>query len=84
MVESREAEHSANVCHSIWNPKLELDGTALPWNSSIGEFQKGYAYHVAEVLEHPLFLPKDMEALRKSRQPELFLFLKRDLAMVSL
>jgi len=29
-VESREAEHSANVRHSVWNPKLELDGMALP------------------------------------------------------
>ena len=29
-VKSKEAEHSANVCHSTWNPKLELDGEALP------------------------------------------------------
>ena len=29
-VESREAEHSANVHHSTCNPKLELDGVALP------------------------------------------------------
>ena len=42
-VESREAEHSANVCHSTWNPKLELDGAALPWNASIREFQRGHA-----------------------------------------
>lgn len=70
-VESKEAEHLANVRHPTWNPKLELDGTALPWNSSIREFQKGHAYHVAEVQEHPFLLPKDMEALRKTRQPEL-------------
>ena len=38
LVESREAEHSANVRHSTWNPKLELDGVTLPWNSSIREF----------------------------------------------
>ena len=37
-VESREAKHSTNVRYSTWNPKLELDGTTLPWNSSIKEF----------------------------------------------
>ena len=66
-MENREAEHSANICHPIWNPMLELDGVALPWNSSMKEFQKGHAYHVAETLEHPLLLPKDMEALKKVR-----------------
>ena len=29
-VESREVEYSANVYHSTWNPKLELDGATLP------------------------------------------------------
>nr|POE75699.1 hypothetical protein CFP56_23247 [Quercus suber] len=62
------------------NPRLELDGAALPWNSSIREFQRGHAYHMVEALERPILLPKDMEALRKIRQPELFLSLKRDLA----
>jgi len=81
-VESREAKHSANVCHPTWNPKLELDSMALPWNSSIKEFQRGHAYHVVETSKHPLLLPKDMEPLKKVRQPKLFLSLKRDLAMV--
>ena len=36
-----------------------------------------------EALEHPLLLPKDMEAYRNFNHPELFLSLKRDLAMVS-
>jgi len=29
-MESREAEHSADMRHPTWNPKLELDGAALP------------------------------------------------------
>ena len=43
----------------------------------------GHAGHVAEALEQPLLLPKDMEAYRSFTHPELFLSLKRDLAMVS-
>ena len=82
-MESREAEHSANVRHSTWNPKLELDSAALPWNTSIREFQRGHAYYVTEALERPLLHPKDMDALKKVRQPELFLSLKKDLAIVS-
>ena len=70
-MESREAEHSTNVRLPTWNPKLELDGVAFPYNSSIREFQRGHAYHVAEVLERLILLPKDMEALRKIWQQEL-------------
>ena len=82
-MESKEAEHSVDMHHPTWNPQLELDDVALPWNSSIREFQRGHSYHVAETLEHPLLLPKDMDALKRMRQLELFLSLKRDLAMVS-
>jgi len=39
--------------------------------------------HVAEALEQPLLLPKDMDALRKLKQHDLFLSLKRDLALIS-
>ena len=39
--------------------------------------------YFAQALEQPLILPKDMEALRRMRQPDLFMSLKRDLAMVS-
>ena len=42
-----------------------------------------HAGHVAEALEQPLLLPKDMEAYRNLNHLELFLSLKRDLAMVS-
>ena len=49
---------------------------------SIKEFQKRHAYYLAEALEQPL-LPKDMAALQTMRQLDLFLSLKRDLALVS-
>ena len=38
---------------------------------------------MAEILEHLLLLPKDMDALKHLRQPKLFMSLKRDLALVS-
>ena len=38
---------------------------------------------MAEALEQPLFLPKDLDAARKLKRHELFMSLKKDLAMVS-
>ena len=40
------------------------------------------ARYVADAVEHSLLLPKDMADLRSMRQYEVFLGLKRDLAMV--
>lgn len=68
LVESKVAEHVAEVRHPAWNPRLELDGTTIPWNSSIREFQRGNAHHVVDALEWPLLLPKDMDALKNIRQ----------------
>ena len=74
-VESREDPDVAEVHqqHHTWAPQLELDGAAIPWNSSIKEFQRKHSSYVAETLEQPLFLPKDMAALRHMRQPEHFM-----------
>ena len=66
-----------------WSPRLEVDGAAIPWTASVRDFQRGHASHVGEALEQPLLLPKDMDALRKMRQQDLFMSLKRDLALVS-
>lgn len=68
----------------IWNPTLELDGAHLPMDSSVRDFQKGKAGYVADALEHPLLLLQDMANLRSLKRHEVFLTLKRDLAMVSL
>ena len=67
----------------IWSPKLEVDGVPIAWDSSLRHYRGGHASHVVEALEQPLFLPKDMESYMSFTQPELFLSLKRDLAMVS-
>ena len=67
----------------IWSPKLEVDGVPIAWDSSIRHYHRGHAGHVVEALEQSLLLPKDMEAYRNFSQQELFLSLKRDLAMVS-
>ena len=65
-------------------PRLEMDGAPIPYDSTIWESQKEHATHLVEALEQPLLLPKDMAALRRTKQSELFMSLKRDLAMVSL
>ena len=83
--ESRDEENLAKVRATPrpWNPKLELDGVAIPFNASVREYNRGRAGYVADALEQPLLLPRDMEAYRRFSQSELFLSLKRDLAMVS-
>ena len=66
-----------------WSPKLEVDGVPIAYDASLRHYSGGHAGHVAEALEQPLLLPKDMEVYRNFNHPELFLSLKRDLAMVS-
>ena len=60
-----------------------MDRAAIPWNAFIWDFQRSHSAHVAEALEQPLILLKDMDAVRKLKQQELFMSLKRELAMVS-
>ena len=59
-----------------------MDGAPIPWDASVREFQKGRAGYIAEALEQPLLLPKDMDAYKRFIQNDLFLSLKRDLVMV--
>ena len=65
-----------------WLPKLEVDGVPIAYDASLRHYRGGHAGLVAEALEQPLLLPKDMEAYRNFNHPELFLSFKRDLAMV--
>ena len=60
-----------------------MDGALIPWNASVREFQRGRARYIVEAPEQPLLLPKDMEAYRHFPQTDLFLSLKKDLAMVN-
>ena len=66
-----------------WSPKLEVDGVPIAYDASLRHYRGGHTSYVAEALEQPLLFPKDMEAYRNFNHPELFLSLKRDLAMVS-
>ena len=84
-MDNQEEQTRADVRlpQSTWSPQLEVDGAAIPWNAIVKDFQKGCGSYIAEALEQPLLLPKDMEAYRRFKQNDLFLSLKRDLAMVS-
>ena len=67
-VKSKMAEHVVIVRHPTWNSWLELDGAAIPWNSSIREFQRCHTHHVANALKRSFLLPNDMDALKNMRQ----------------
>ena len=84
-VDSREEPPVAQVCRPTrtWSPKLEVDGVPIAYDATLRHYRGGQAGLVTEALEQPLLLPKDMEAYRNFNHPELFLSLKRDLAMVS-
>ena len=63
-VESQEDPFEAHVRRTprTWSPKLELDGVPIAWDTSIRNYQGGQAGHIAEALEQPLLLLRDMEA----------------------
>ena len=55
----------------------------IAYDASLRHYRGGHAGLVTEGLEQPFLPPKDMVAYRNFNHPELFLSLKRDLAMVS-
>ena len=66
-----------------WASRLEMDGAAIPYDASIWDAPRGHANYLAQALQQPLLLPRDMESIRRTKQPDLFMSLKRDLAMVN-
>ena len=66
-----------------WAPVLEMDEAPIPYDSTIRESSRGLSTHLAQALEQSPLLPRGMEAFKQTRQPDLFMSLKRDLAMVS-
>ena len=66
-----------------WSPVLEVNSMPTAFDATLRHYRGGHAGLVAEALEQPLLLPQDMVAYRSFNHPELFLSLKRDLAMVS-
>ena len=81
-VDSRD-EAEIHWPQRIWAPRLELEGAPIPYNTSIWDAQRCHANYLAQALQQPLLLPRDMESIRRTRQPDLFMSLKRDLAMIS-
>ena len=55
----------------------------IAYDATLRHYREGHAGLVAEALEQPLLLPKDIEAYRNFNHPKLFLSLKRDLTMVN-
>ena len=66
-----------------WSPILEVDGMPITFDATLRHYRGGHAGLLAEALQQPLLLPQDMAAYRSFNHPDLFLSLKRDLAMVS-
>ena len=83
-VDNREEPSVAHVRRPTrtWSPVLEVDGMSIAYDATLRHYRGGHAGLVAKALEQPLLLPQDMEAYRTFNHPELFLSLKRDLAMV--
>jgi len=59
-----------------------LDDSPLRENALIRNFDDGRAGYVANAVEQALLLLKDMDELRNLKKHKLFLFVKRDLALV--
>ena len=66
-----------------WSPVLEVNGMPITFDAMLRHYRGGHAGLLAEALEQPLLLPQDMAAYRSSNHPDLFVSLKKDLAMVS-
>ena len=59
-----------------------VDGAPLLANASIRDFQGGKVDYIVDAMDQALLLPGDMAKLRSMRRYEVFLNLKRYLAMV--
>ena len=84
-VDNREEAPVAQVRRSprTWSPVLEVDGMPIAFDTTLRRYRGGHAGLMAKALQQPLLLPQDMAAYRSFNHLDLFIFLKRDLAMVS-
>ena len=64
-------------------PQLEMKGATISYDASIWDVPRGHTNYLAQALQQPLFLPRDMDSIWRTKQLDLFMSLKRDLAMVS-
>lgn len=69
-INSGESRGLAEVHHaqSNWSSVLELDRAPIACHSTIRDSKRGHAHHLANALEKPLLLPKDMKDLGKMSQ----------------
>ena len=74
----------SQVAPLSWTPTPMLDGAHLLANASIRDFRGGKVGYVVDVVEQAMLILEDMADLGSLRRHEVFLSLKRDLAMVSL
>ena len=83
-VGQKGAERRSNIQAepSAWLLVPMLDGTPLLADASIRDFQGGKVGYMADAVKQALLLPMDMAELRSIRRHEVFLNLKRYLAMV--
>ena len=84
-MDNREEAPVAQVRLSprTWSPVLEVDGMPITFDATLRHYRGRHAGLMAEALQQSLLLPQDMAAYRSFNHPDLFLSLKRDLAMVS-
>ena len=84
-MDNREEASVAQARRSprTWSPVLEVDGMPIAYDATLRHYRGGHTGLMAEALQQPLLLPQDMAAYRSFNHPDLFLSLKRDLAMVS-
>ena len=84
-MESREEQLAAQVRQPprTWSPVLEVDGAPISMDASLRHFRGGHAGRMADALLQPLLLPANLATYRSFDHPDLFLSIKRDLAMVS-
>ena len=84
-MESRKEQPVAQGRRSprTWSPTLEVDSAPIAMDASLRHFRGGHAGRMADALIQPLLLPTDLAAYRSFDHPDLFLSIKRDLAMVS-
>ena len=54
-------------------PWIEMEGAPIQYDASI--WDAGHTNYLAQALQQPLLLPRDMESIRRTRQPDLFMLL---------
>ena len=50
-----------------WAPQLEMDGAAIPYDASIWDAPRGLANYLAQALQQPLLLPRDMDSIWRTK-----------------